>query len=111
MTLTGQVTDSTGSVIEALDRVPIGPLPVTFVSASCNLLKLQLAPIGIITPSGGYTGEIASPGSAMIVVPDITPGSNEAVSDTLCTIAGLVANGGPVARLARELNLLIGLLA
>lgn len=109
VTLTGDVVAS-GTVIESLDRVPIGPLPVTFVHATCNLLQLQLGSIGIGTPTGNYSGQITTAGSAGIVVPDITA-TSEAVSDVLCALAQLVGQGGPVAREAKLLNQLIGLLA
>lgn len=111
LTISGMITDSTGQIVTI---PPIRPsLPVTFVSYTCDLLRLQLPPFGPATffISGvGYTGNITSPGSKVILVPDITPASSQ-VRGVLCRIADLLDRDGSTSAIANQLNLLIRLLA
>jgi hypothetical protein len=47
--VTGAVTDAAGAVIRTLPAagVPVGPLPVTSITATCNILTLVLGPLDL----------------------------------------------------------------
>jgi hypothetical protein len=101
-TLTGTLTNTSGQV----SNLAVGGvvLPVTDPPDSCDILALTLGPLhldllGLVVDLNQVNLNITA-----------QPGSGNLLGNLLCSVAGLLNNGGPLTAVANLLNQILGAL-
>ncbi len=100
-TLTGTVTNAAGVVVQSLAAnfsVPVTPQVIPSPQAICGILNLVLGPIHL-----DLLGLVIDTNQIVLNITAV-PGAGSLLGNLLCSVAGLLDEGGSLRRLVNLLN-------